>query len=49
VIGVVVGSLLLGTVDHGLIILGLDVPQQLMFSGAIIAAVVLSARGGSTG
>ena len=48
VIGAVVGSLLLGTVNNGLIILGLDVPQQLMFRGAIIiAAVVLSARGGS--
>jgi ribose/xylose/arabinose/galactoside ABC-type transport system permease subunit len=31
-------------VNNGLIILGLDVPQQLMFRGAIIiAAVVLSA------
>jgi ribose transport system permease protein len=44
VIGAVVGSLLLGAVNNGLIILGLDVPQQLMFRGAIIiAAVVFSA------
>jgi ribose transport system permease protein len=44
VIGAVVGALLLGAVNNGLIILGLDVPQQLMFRGAIIiAAVVLSA------
>jgi ribose transport system permease protein len=45
VVGAVVGSLLLGAVNNGLIILGLDVPQQLMFRGGlIIAAVVLSAR-----
>jgi ribose transport system permease protein len=45
VIGAVVGSLLLGAVNNGLIILGLDVPQQLMFRGGIIiAAVVLSSR-----
>ena len=47
VVGAVIGSLLLGTVNNGLIILGLDVPQQLMFRGLIIiAAVVLSARAG---
>jgi ribose transport system permease protein len=45
VVGAVVGSLLLGAVNNGLIILGLDVPQQLMFRGGIIiAAVVLSSR-----
>jgi ribose transport system permease protein len=45
VIGAVVGSLLLGAVNNGLIIKGLDVPDQLMFRGGIIiAAVVLSAR-----
>jgi ribose transport system permease protein len=45
VTGALVGSLLLGAVNNGLIILGLDVPQQLMFRGAIIiAAVVLSSR-----
>jgi ribose transport system permease protein len=50
VIGAVVGSLLLGAVNNGLIILGLDVPQQLMFRGAlIIAAVVLSARARARG
>ncbi len=42
VTGALIGSLLLGAVNNGLIILGLDVPQQLMFRGAIIfAAVVL--------
>ena len=47
VVGAVIGSLLLGTVNNGLIILGLDVPQQLMFRGLIIIdAVVLSARAG---
>jgi ribose transport system permease protein len=45
VVGAVVGSLLLGAVNNGLIILGLSVPQQLMFRGGIIiAAVVLSSR-----
>ena len=45
VIGAVVGSLLLGAVNNGLIIEGLDVPEQLMFRGGIIiAAVILSAR-----
>ena len=45
VTGALVGSLLLGAVNNGLIILGLEVPQQLMFRGAIIiAAVVLSSR-----
>jgi ribose transport system permease protein len=45
VIGAVVGSLLLGAVNNGLIIEGLNVPEQLMFRGGIIiAAVVLSAR-----
>jgi len=47
VVGAAVGSLLLGAVNNGLIILGLDVPQQLMFRGLIIiAAVILSARAG---
>ncbi len=45
VVGAVVGSLLLGAVNNGLIILGLSVPQQLIFRGLIIiAAVVLSSR-----
>jgi ribose transport system permease protein len=47
VVGAAIGSLLLGAVNNGLIILGLDVPQQLMFRGLIIiAAVILSARAG---
>jgi ribose transport system permease protein len=41
VIGALIGALLLGTVNNGLIILGLDVPQQLMFRGGIIILAVL--------
>ncbi len=45
VIGALIGSLLLGVVNNGLVILGLDAPQQLMFRGAIIiAAVIVSVR-----
>lgn len=45
VIGALIGSLLLGVVNNGLVILGLDAPQQLMFRGAIIiAAVIISVR-----
>jgi len=46
VIGAIFGALLMGFLNNGLILLGLDVPQQLMFRGAIIViAVALSARG----
>lgn len=45
VVGALIGSLLLGVVNNGLVILGLDAPQQLMFRGAIIiAAVIISVR-----
>ena len=45
VIGALVGSLLIGILNNGLIILGLADPEQLMARGVIIiAAVVFSAR-----
>lgn len=46
VIGAVLGALLLGVMNNGLVLLGLSIPQQLAFQGAIIIlAVILSARG----
>jgi len=43
--GAVVGSLLMGTLNNGLILMGLDVPQQMMARGVIILmAVGLSLR-----
>ena len=48
VIGAIVGSLLLGIINNGLVLLGLDSPQQLLFRGALIVfAVALSARSGA--
>ncbi len=48
VIGALVGSLLIGILNNGLIIQGLADPEQLMARGAIIiAAVVFSARAGT--
>jgi len=45
VIGALVGSLLIGTLNNGLVIIGLANPEQLMARGAIIiAAVMFSAR-----
>jgi ribose transport system permease protein len=45
IIGAVMGSLLMGIVNNGLILMGLDVSQQMMVRGAlIIAAVALSLR-----
>ena len=49
VVGAVVGSLLVGIINNGLVLLGLDTPQQLLFRGAlIVGAVALSARGGAS-
>jgi ribose transport system permease protein len=48
VVGALVGSLLIGILNNGLIILGLADPEQLMARGVIIiAAVVFSARAGA--
>lgn len=40
IIGTVIGSLLIGTINNGLIIMGLDVSQQMVISGAIIILAV---------
>jgi ribose transport system permease protein len=45
VIGALIGSLLIGTLNNGLVIIGLANPEQLMVRGVIIiAAVIFSAR-----
>ncbi|MGY1602945.1 ABC transporter permease [Geodermatophilus sp. SYSU D00815] len=45
VVGALIGSLLIGTLNNGLIIIGLANPEQLMVRGVIIiAAVIFSAR-----
>ena len=44
VIGTVVGALLIGTINNGLIILGLDVSQQNIVKGAIIILAVAFGR-----
>lgn len=40
IIGTVIGSIMIGTINNGLIIMGLDVSQQMMVSGAIIILAV---------
>lgn len=44
VIGTVIGSLLIGTINNGLIIMGLDVSQQMIIKGAIIILAVAFGR-----
>jgi ribose transport system permease protein len=45
IIGAVVGSVIMGMVNNGLILMGLDVPEQMMARGVIIIlAVALSLR-----
>jgi ribose transport system permease protein len=47
VVGAVVASLLVGTLNNALILIGFGAPQQLMVQGIIIvAAVIVSSRGG---
>jgi ribose transport system permease protein len=47
VLGAVVASLLVGTLNNALIVIGFGAPQQVMVQGLIIvAAVVVSSRGG---
>lgn len=47
VLGAVVASLLVGTLNNALILIGFGAPQQVMVQGVIIvAAVVVSSRGG---
>jgi ribose transport system permease protein len=45
VVGAVIGSIIMGMINNGLILMGLDVAQQMMAQGAIIiVAVLLSLR-----
>ncbi len=44
IIGTFVGSLLIGMINNGLIIMGLDVSEQMMVSGAIIILAVAFGR-----
>jgi ribose transport system permease protein len=44
VIGTVIGSLMIGTINNGLIILGLDVSQQMIVKGLIIILAVAFGR-----
>ncbi len=44
IIGTFVGALLIGTINNGLIIMGLDVSEQMMIAGAIIILAVAFGR-----
>jgi ribose transport system permease protein len=44
VVGSVVGSLLIGLINNGLVLMGLDVSQQLIVRGAIIILAVALGR-----
>ncbi|RBW69686.1 ABC transporter permease [Bacillus taeanensis] len=44
VVGTVIGSLLIGTINNGLIIMGLDVSQQMVVKGLIIILAVAFGR-----
>jgi ribose transport system permease protein len=44
IIGTFVGALLIGTINNGLIIMGLDVSEQYMIAGAIIIVAVAFGR-----
>ncbi|WP_234188205.1 ABC transporter permease [Shinella sp. NM-101] len=44
IIGTFTGALMIGTINNGLIIMGLDVSEQMMISGAIIILAVAFAR-----
>jgi ribose transport system permease protein len=49
VIGAVIGSLIMGTINNGLILMGLSVAQQMVFRGLIIIfAVAISSRSESS-
>lgn len=48
VVGAVIGSLIMGVINNGLILMGLSVAQQMIFQGLIIiAAVSLTSREGA--
>ncbi|GAA0305099.1 ribose transport system permease protein [Gracilibacillus halotolerans] len=44
VIGTIMGSILIGTINNGLILMGLDVSQQMIIKGAIIILAVAFGR-----
>ena len=44
VIGTFVGALLIGTINNGLIIMGLDVSEQMMIAGGLIILAVAFGR-----
>jgi ribose transport system permease protein len=44
VIGTVFGSIMIGTINNGLIIMGLDVSQQMIIKGLIIILAVAFGR-----
>ncbi|GIQ71419.1 ABC transporter permease [Xylanibacillus composti] len=44
VVGTVIGALMIGTINNGLIIMGLDVSQQMIVQGAIIILAVALGR-----
>ena len=44
IIGTFAGALMIGTINNGLIIMGLDVSEQLIVAGAIIILAVAFAR-----
>ncbi|WP_020619777.1 ABC transporter permease [Paenibacillus daejeonensis] len=44
IIGTLVGALMMGTINNGLIIMGLDVSQQMMIKGLIIILAVVFGR-----
>jgi len=45
IIGALFGSLIIGTVNNGLLLFGLDVSQQMFFSGAVLlAAITINVR-----
>lgn len=44
ILGTFTGALMIGTINNGLIIMGLDVSEQMMISGAIIILAVAFAR-----
>lgn len=48
VIGTVIGSLMIGTINNGLIIMGLDVSQQMIVKGIIIILAVAFGRKAAT-
>ncbi|ALN72440.1 ABC transporter permease [Aureimonas sp. AU20] len=49
IIGTFVGALLIGTINNGLIIMGLDVSEQNMVAGALIVLAVAFGRKGAMG